>query len=53
MRRRAVATLLLDALRETPAASRAALREFEPSIRRANLLDEARELVLRELSAAG
>lgn len=53
MRRRAVATLLLDALRETPAAGRPALRAFEGYIRSANIMDEARELILRELSAAG
>jgi hypothetical protein len=53
MRRRAVATLLLEALRETPAADRASLRAFEDSIRSSNLMGEARELILRELSAAG
>lgn len=53
MRRRAVATLLLDALRETPVAGRPALRAFEGYIRSANFMDEARELILRELSAAG
>jgi hypothetical protein len=53
MRRRAVATLLLEALRETPAANRAALRTLENTIRNANLMDEARERILHELSAAG
>ncbi|MFM8988396.1 MAG: hypothetical protein ACKOUS_01765, partial [Alphaproteobacteria bacterium] len=53
MRRRAVATLLVEALREAPVAERAQLRDLEGMIRNANLLDEAREMILRELSAAG
>jgi len=53
MRRRAVATLMLEALREAPAAERAGLRALEKTIRSSNLIDEARDLILRELSAAG
>jgi len=53
MRRRAVATLMLEALREAPAAERAGLRALEKTIRSSNLIDEARDLILRELSEAG
>lgn len=52
-RKRAVATLLLDALREIPAAGRPALRRLAPTIESAGLLDPARETLLAELAALG
>ncbi|MBL8701913.1 MAG: hypothetical protein JNK67_26255 [Alphaproteobacteria bacterium] len=52
-RKRALATLLLDALREVPAADRPALGRFAPLIEASSLLDAARATLLRELAAAG
>ncbi|MBM3524813.1 MAG: hypothetical protein FJX57_17845 [Alphaproteobacteria bacterium] len=52
-RKRAVATLLIDAMREIPAVARPALQRFAPMIRAAGLLDPARDTLLGELGAVG
>lgn len=52
-KKRALATLLLDALRDVPVDQRAELRRHAEEIEQSKLLEPARRTLLRELAAGG
>ena len=51
MRKRAVATVLIDILRDIPIDSRAEVADLRPAIERAGLLEPATRILLRESAA--